>query len=140
MIDQLLTLYVHPDWLLNSNQRPHWAKKARMTRNLRGLAHAEAKRQGIRPVAVRQRVTVTFGFLTNSRHRDPGNWSGTSKALLDGITDCGVWPDDNSVWVEGPDHREGALSTDVHTQKVRKLRRVQVTILLQDAAGPSWLA
>ena len=43
----------------------------------------------------------------------------TTKALIDGITDFGVWPDDNDLWVVGPDHRRGEGVAPLGVRKVR---------------------
>lgn len=37
--------------------------------------------------------------------KDPSNLQPTAKALVDGITDAGVWPDDNAKYVIGQDCR-----------------------------------
>lgn len=133
MTDQILTLYVHPTWLLNANVREHWARKAEKSRNLRGLAHAEARRQGLIPVTCQQQVTVTFGFITTTR-RDVANWAPTAKACIDGgLVDSGVLQDDDTTWLVGPDLRIGHLSTDVHSDRPPSSRRVQVTIFMSDA-------
>lgn len=44
------------------------------------------------------RVTVTLP-VSGNRKRDPHNWTPTVKAIVDGLVDAGVWPDDNSDWV-----------------------------------------
>lgn len=38
--------------------------------------------------------------VPGKRNRDPANWNLTSKAVIDGITRAGVWPDDNATWVK----------------------------------------
>lgn len=34
-----------------------------------------------------------------SRVRDPGNWTPTTKPIIDGLTLAGMWPDDGPEWV-----------------------------------------
>jgi hypothetical protein len=34
-----------------------------------------------------------------ARVRDPGNWTPTTKPIIDGITQAGLWPDDGPEWV-----------------------------------------
>lgn len=57
--------------------------------------------------------------VAGNRARDPHNWVLTSKAVIDGITRAGVWPDDNADWVS---HAEPTLRTvkpaDMYREKV----------------------
>jgi len=39
-------------------------------------------------------VRVTFGVRDPGRRRDPHNYMPTVKAIIDGLVDAGVWPDD----------------------------------------------
>ena len=41
--------------------------------------------------------------VPGERRRDPHNWTPTCKAIVDGITAAGVWPDDNAAWVSLPE-------------------------------------
>ena len=51
-------------------------------------------------------VHVTIPF-TQDRKRDPHNYCGTVvKAIIDGLVEMAVWPDDNPEWVG---HREPEL-------------------------------
>jgi crossover junction endodeoxyribonuclease RusA len=131
LTSQTMVLMIPPSQLITSNHRLHWRAKAVKTADLKAIAAWSAKAQ-LQPVTRRQRITVTFGFITPHR-RDVGNWSDTTKALVDGLVLAGILKDDSTAYVEGPDHRLGVLSTDCHTQPVRALRRVRVTIRLEDA-------
>lgn len=43
---------------------------------------------------------VFFSFpVWGIRTRDTGNWTPTTKPILDGFVDAGVWPDDGPEWV-----------------------------------------
>lgn len=80
---------------LTSNQRLHWRAKAERTAAIRALARVAARgHQAVTRVA----VTVAVSYPT-SRRADPSNAAPTVKAALDGITDAGVWPDDDSEHV-----------------------------------------
>lgn len=48
------------------------------------------------------RVVVRF---PDRRRRDPNNYHATTKPLMDGLVDAGVFPDDSSEFVLGPDIR-----------------------------------
>lgn len=81
--------------LLNANHRPHWAVKARITRELRKAAWAIARRDRIPPLG-QVRIVVEYQPPSNGRRRDAANWAPTGKALIDGLRDAGVIADDNS--------------------------------------------
>ncbi|GAA2182454.1 hypothetical protein GCM10009785_21820 [Brooklawnia cerclae] len=103
---QTFTLDIPRAWWLSSNQRIHWATRARRTATLRQLAWAQAKAQRIRPADGRVRITATIHSKTGGRF-DPANAYPTIKALVDGLTDAGVLVDDSSRYVVGPDMRAG---------------------------------
>lgn len=93
-----LTFTVPRAWWMSANDRPHWAVKARSTRNVRQLAATTAR--GLQPVGT-VHVAAFIGYLRNGT-ADPGNAAPTIKALLDGLTDAGLWEDDDSTHVIGP--------------------------------------
>lgn len=59
--------------------------------------------------ASKVRVIIVVHPLTHGRF-DPGNASPMAKAIIDALTECGFWPDDDSRHLEGPDYRAGAPS------------------------------
>lgn len=95
-----LTFTIPADWWLSANDRMHWAPKAKRTAWLR----AEGKRAAVYEAVPEQgatHVAAFIGYLRNGR-TDPANAAPTVKALIDGMTDAGVWPDDDSTHVIGP--------------------------------------
>jgi hypothetical protein len=102
------------DWL-NSNDRRFRFNKAKLTREWRGLGvKAVRKALGTTPVEnespnmFQSRVHVTARFWKPTRaHYDPNNLWPTVKAICDGLTDAGLWADDDHEHVEGPDMRHG---------------------------------
>lgn len=92
--------------LLNANERPHWAKKARITRELRKAAWACARSARV-PRLERATVLVEYQPPPTSRTRDGGNWAPSGKALIDGCRDAGVFPDDNSRHVVQESYKIG---------------------------------
>jgi crossover junction endodeoxyribonuclease RusA len=92
--------------LLNANQRLHWAAKARITRQLRSDAFLLAKYHKV-PHLERVHVFCVVEPDPRTRRRDPGNWSVSAKALVDGLVDAGVVDDDDSKHLVGPDMRLG---------------------------------
>lgn len=83
---------------LSMNQRLHWARKARITRELRHEAAVRARSMRLGPY---RHITVTLHYQPrDNRRRDRGNLMPTHKALLDGLVDAGVVPDDNPTYVD----------------------------------------
>lgn len=86
--------------MISANDRLHFQQKAKITRFLRELAKYEGQNTlkdwyGLpfsedKPCKVR--VVI---FSPTLRKYDPPNWSPTTKALLDGLTDAEFWTDDN---------------------------------------------
>lgn len=86
--------------LLNANVKQHWSKSAPVTRDLRRLSWALAKRQKI-PHLERARFTFTY-YPPDRRRRDtPNVLYLTSKACIDGFVDAGVLTDDADKYVRG---------------------------------------
>ncbi|GLY32004.1 hypothetical protein [Kineosporia sp. NBRC 101731] len=92
---------------INANDRTHWRVRHRKTKHWRGVAKlmaSSARNRGGLPLMERAAITVWFTFPTLHR-RDVANLYPTAKALLDGVVDAGVLPDDNDKHVLGPDCR-----------------------------------
>lgn len=86
--------------LLNANQRLHWARERPIKKNLRDTACWLARAEKI-PAMRRARMVGVFEPPDN-RRRDPANWAPSWKAIVDGVVDAGVLPDDNSNYLDGP--------------------------------------
>lgn len=91
---------------LSANQTMHWAPRAQRVRGWRLAAYQEAKKAGI-PRIEYARVICELHF-TDRRIRDPANWAPTAKACVDGLVDAGVFDNDDSTRVIGPDMRMGS--------------------------------
>lgn len=100
-----------PAKAITLNQRNHWAANARLVKEWRtaGWVYARQAKIGPQPPS---RVTVTFP-VSGNRRRDPHNWTPTVKAIVDGLVDAGVWPDDNSDWVATVEPVLDATATQV---------------------------
>jgi len=96
------------DWL-NSNQRLHRMVKAKRTATWREAAKAAATDAGSFDGPVRIIATI---HKTRGGRWDAGNLYPTAKAIVDGLVDAGVIPDDSNEWVTGPDMRAGAKTTE----------------------------
>lgn len=107
-------------------------QKTRISMNDRLHPHARANRtKWWRQAAARAgvnvpgiewgRVVIFFRFPTNHR-REVNNLMPTSKAIVDGLVDAGVFPDDNDKHVLGPDNRREPVNGE-HQVVVRLYRR-----------------
>lgn len=104
--------------LLNSNRALHYKDRMKLVAQLRRAAR-DAVREcpalvdalaAARPGPLFQRAHV-LGVVhprTNGR-RDPANWYPSFKAAVDGLTDVGLFEDDDHAHVLGPDMRLGAV-------------------------------
>ncbi|RTE48808.1 hypothetical protein [Actinobaculum sp. 352] len=108
MRTQTISFTLGPTLWMSANHsgrvNTHWAVTRRKTMNLRRLAAMQARAQRLRPPRGRVRVTAWVQYPTRGR-ADPNNAAPTTKALIDGLTDAGIWPDDDHTHVIGPDHR-----------------------------------
>lgn len=107
---------------LSANDRYHWAEKARRTKWLRQLGWATAHGSGLRLGTTH--VAAFIGYPTN-RKADPANAGPTTKALIDGLVDAGVWPDDDSTYVLGPTHLRDPKPDVVGVYRVRLVLTAQ---------------
>lgn len=97
-----------PAPFMNSNERKHWTSRSENTAAWRYTAGWRVKAAKIpRLEHAWIQVHVSFG---DKRRRDPSNYARTAKAIVDGIVDAGVLPDDNPQYVTGPDMRLGTDS------------------------------
>jgi hypothetical protein len=95
-------------FLLNDNQRLNKFRKADHISALRGAAIIAA-RQAKAPRLERAHIFYVVHPATKGRRRDPGNWSPSAKAAVDGLVEAGLLPDDNSSHLLGPDPRLGPV-------------------------------
>jgi hypothetical protein len=79
---------------LRDNDRMHWAKKARHTRELRRIGWALARQQRV-PQLDRALIVLHWRPAT-VRSRDQLSIAPTLKPLVDGLIDALVLPDDDS--------------------------------------------
>lgn len=103
---QSLQVDVPPSEWLTANGRYHWAERARRVKALRVRANVLARQARLSRMRPPVRVIATVHTRTSGRF-DPDNAAPTSKAIIDGLTDAGIWADDDHTQVIGPDHRRG---------------------------------
>lgn len=123
--------------ILNSNDNWHPQQKAKFVEKLKDLSSAAAIRQDggktqlVKKVTTRKGKTKTkfitqlviprYGksktctatltvFTPSNRKSDPDNLQPTMKAIMDGFTEAGLWPDDNHEVVKYTKYQYGGLS------------------------------
>lgn len=97
--------------ILSANGRVHWRTRHRNTKQLRllGLAHG---RRDLTPTTQRVKIDVDVWKPRAGRY-DPANLYPTVKALVDGITDAGIWEDDDHAHVDGPHLHHGGVDREL---------------------------
>ena len=107
---------------LRSNDRMHWARKAKLTRAMRNdaatLAAAHPKR-----CPITWPVTVTMIWeVTDKRVRDAGSMAPSLKAFIDGLVDGGILSADRHEVVT-----EERLRIEVGNRKGVRVEITEVT-------------
>jgi crossover junction endodeoxyribonuclease RusA len=112
---------VKANWITeNGAHGSHW-EKARKRRNLKQLAYVRAL-QAARGVRFkRAHVTAYVQYPSNNR-ADPNNAEPSSKPIIDGFTQAGLWADDDNLHVVGPDFRREPGKTG--TKGLHRIRYV----------------
>ena len=118
VVSQTLIVDIPSAWWLTSNGRYKWPDRARRTKHLRTIALLEARRQHLEPVTGMVSVIATVHYRTAVR-ADPANAQPTLKALIDGCTDAGIWVDDDSTHLIGPDPRRGCTLPELRSGEHR---------------------
>ncbi|HFR3629152.1 TPA: hypothetical protein ACHVD4_000166 [Streptococcus suis] len=102
--------------VINSNDRFHPQIKGKMTKRIRAFANYQTfaikdkKRAAFSPSNPCE-VTVTIYSPTKSK-LDPPNLYPTVKAIIDGMTDAGIWTDDNHKVIKKLSFVYGGLSEE----------------------------
>lgn len=95
------------EWWINSNYRNGWRRAALLTKSWREQAHWMAKAEKLPTGLEKIHIVATFQFR-DKRRRDVHNLMPTLKAVVDGLVDYGLIPDDSTTYLTGPDLRVGA--------------------------------
>ncbi len=113
-----LIFEINANMWLSANQRKHWAPKAMATRALRDEGRRVARAEKLQDLGPCH-VAAFIGYPRGGRV-DPSNAAPTVKALIDGMTDAGVWPDDDHTHVIGPTYLRDKSSgkAGVHTVRL----------------------
>lgn len=84
---------------INANDRLHWSGRSLKTKNLRSLAGWKARSEQLIKC---RRAKIDVYVSTFQARGDVANWHPTVKALVDGLVDYGVLPDDSDEFLQGP--------------------------------------
>lgn len=89
--------------LLSANDKMHWAAHSRLTKQLRQWGYLLGREgEGVARLGLtRARVEVEFAY-PDRRRRDRSNLAPTVKAIMDGLIDAGLLPDDADRFLDGP--------------------------------------
>lgn len=89
--------------LITANDKMHWGVRARLTKQLRQWGYLLGREgEGVARLGLTHaRVEVEFAY-PDRRRRDRSNLAPTVKALMDGLIDAGLLPDDADRFLDGP--------------------------------------
>lgn len=94
-------------WISENGAHGDWRVVARKARSLKYMGFLNARHYVVTHHAHFERCHVTAEILypPHAHRADPTNANRVTKHLIDGFTQAGLWPDDDSEHVIGPDHR-----------------------------------
>lgn len=112
--------------LITANDKMHWGVRARLTKQLRQWGYLLGREgEGVARLGLTHaRVEVEFAY-PDRRRRDRSNLAPTVKALMDGLIDAGLLPDDADRFLDGPhtviaDHLAGKhLNLPMYEVRIR---------------------
>lgn len=84
-------------WSINMERTKHWSWRSKRVKAWRLRAFYEARVLGLGPMPP-SIVTVSLPFDKAAR-RDPSNYLPAVKAIVDGLVDAELWPDDTPEYV-----------------------------------------
>lgn len=89
--------------LLSANDKMHWAARSRLTKQLRQWGYLLGREgEGVARLGLTHaRVEMEFAY-PDRRRRDRSNLAPTVKAIMDGLIDAGLLPDDADRFLDGP--------------------------------------
>ncbi|HEM4634275.1 TPA: hypothetical protein U1005_000779 [Streptococcus suis] len=97
--------------MLNANDRMNWARKAKITAYLRQIGRLNVpKGKYVTHTKKRPCGLVVTIYAPTKRRMDPPNFYPTIKALVDGMTDAGLWTDDSHEVIKFMTFEYGGLS------------------------------
>lgn len=90
--------------VLSANDRADRRAQSGKVAAIRRDAQLLARASGLQRFD-RAEVKIIVRFPDEKRRRDPNNYHATTKPLMDGLVDAGMFPDDSKDFILGPDIR-----------------------------------
>lgn len=120
--------------MINSNDRRHFRATANLVTHLRTLSRTQAMSKapssGYEPFSKDKPCHIGIRICPPTKRRmDAPNWYPTVKALIDGLTDAGVFTDDNNNVITSMTFFPGNISG---TKKYR------IEIMIKEGADTAW--
>lgn len=104
-----ITLPIHnPKHLLNTNTRKHWTDRSTKTAIWRPTATQTAHQTNL-PKNIPYAVIHAHIYKARAGRYDPSNLYPTVKAIVDGLMDYGLLPDDDYRYLDGPHLHHGGF-------------------------------
>lgn len=97
------TLPIARGHMLTANDKLHWARRASLTKQLRRWGYfLGCEGRGVECLHLARARVVFEVAYPDRRRRDRHNLAPTIKAMLDGLIDAGLLPDDADRYLDGP--------------------------------------
>lgn len=117
MTDQIIIEVPKVEWLSANDRMRDWTPRAYRTKKLRERGYWTAKQAHLGHHQV-VHVAAWIQYPRGGR-ADPANAAPTVKALVDGLVDAGMLPDDDSTHLVGPDFRREPGCSPKGTHRIR---------------------
>ncbi len=120
--------------MISSNDRLNPHVKAELTAHLRKLSTEVAVRTYEHPerIMFSEKHSCHIGVIVyppSRRRMDAPNWYPTVKALIDGLTDAGVFEDDNNKVIRSMTFIPGSVTAN---------KKYKIEIIIREGVDKSW--
>lgn len=123
---ETITFTIPREQWVTSNSRLHHYAKAQRVKILRETGAIQARAQQISHYAQPVQLMIGIGYPTAVRS-DPSNSEPTVKGLIDGMTDAGVFKDDDSK------HVTALIFYRLEKKSAKSTHTVRITVIPKDS-------
>lgn len=99
----------HPLLSINRLMSEHWRTRQKSSKHWRKAGREAVN--GMRPMKPPVACDV-YVYRSRAGRYDPGNYYPTAKAILDGVVDAGILPDDSHEYLDGPHLHHGGVDRE----------------------------
>lgn len=99
----------HPLLSINKLMSEHWRTRQKSSKYWRMVGREAVKDTQVMRPPVKCDVYV---YRDRAGRYDPGNYYPTAKAILDGMVDAGILPDDSHEYLDGPHLHHGGVDKE----------------------------